>query len=80
MYSLGAVLLDTDDPTRIIGPLAQPLLTVADPEREGYVPNVVYSCGSMIHGDHLLLPHGLTDTTSRIARVPIKPLLARLLG
>lgn len=80
VYSLGAILLDIDDPTRVIGRLDQPLLTVADPEREGYVPNVVYSCGSMIHGDDLLLPHGLTDTTSRIARVPIKPLLARLVG
>ena len=47
---------------------------------EGYVPNVVYSCGSMIHGDDLLLPHGLTDTTSRIVRLPIEPLLARLVG
>ncbi len=80
VYSLGAVLLDIDDPTRIIGRLDQPLLTVADAERNGYVPNVVYSCGSMIHGDNLLLPHGLTDTTSRIARVPIKPLLTKLVG
>ncbi len=80
VYSLGAILLDIDDPTRIIGRLNEPLLTVTDTEREGYVPNVVYSCGSMIHGDYLLLPHGVTDTTSRIARVPVKPLLARLVG
>jgi predicted GH43/DUF377 family glycosyl hydrolase len=80
VYSLGAILLDIDDPTRIIGRLDEPLLTVTEEEREGYVPNVVYSCGSMIHGDDLLLPHGVTDTTSRIARVPIKALLAKLVG
>ena len=80
MYSLGAILLDIADPTRLIGRLNEPLLAVTDTEREGYVPNVVYSCGSMIHGDDLLLPHGLTDTTSRIARVPVKALLARLVG
>jgi predicted GH43/DUF377 family glycosyl hydrolase len=80
VYSLGALLLDLDDPTRIIGQLDEPLLTVTEQEREGYVPNVVYSCGSMIHGDHLLLPHGVTDTTSRIVRVPVKALLAKLVG
>ena len=80
VYSLGALLLDIDDPTRIIGRLDEPLLTVTEEEREGYVPNVVYSCGSMIHGDDLLLPHGVTDTTSRIVRVPVKALLAQLVG
>ncbi len=80
VYSLGAILLDIDDPTRVIGRLNQPLLTVTETEREGYVPNVVYSCGSIIHGNDLLLPHGLTDTTSRIARVPVKALLAKLVG
>jgi predicted GH43/DUF377 family glycosyl hydrolase len=78
VYSLGAILLDIDDPCRVIGRLDQPLLAASETEREGYVPNVVYSCGSMIHGDDLLLPYGLTDTTSRIVRIPIKPLLATL--
>jgi predicted GH43/DUF377 family glycosyl hydrolase len=53
---------------------------VTEEEREGYVPNGVYSCGNMIHGDDLLLPHGVTDTTSRIVRVPVKALLAKLVG
>jgi beta-1,4-mannooligosaccharide phosphorylase len=79
-YSLSALLLDIDDPSRVIGRLDQPLLTATGTDREGYVPNVVYSCGSMIHGDDLLLPHGLTDTTTRIAQVPLQPLLDRLLG
>jgi predicted GH43/DUF377 family glycosyl hydrolase len=78
VYSLGAILLDIDDPCLVIGRLDQPLLAASESEREGYVPNVVYSCGSMIHGDDLLLPYGLTDTTSRIVRIPIQPLLAKL--
>ena len=80
VYSLGAILLDIDDPTQVVGRLNEPILTVSERHREGYVPNVVYSCGSMIHGDDLLIPHGLADTTSRIVRVPIKLLLARLTG
>ena len=79
-YSLGAILLDIDEPTRLIGQLEEPLLAVTEAEREGYVPNVVYSCGSMIHGDDLLLPYGVTDTTTRIARLPVASLLARLTG
>ena len=53
-YSLGAILLDADDPKRVIGHLDDPLLVPSEEERDGYVPNVVYSCGSMIHGDE---PH-----------------------
>ena len=79
-YSLGAVLLDIDEPTRLLGQLDEPLLAVTEAGREGYVPNVVYSCGSMIHGEHLLLPYGLADTTARIARLPVASLLARLTG
>ena len=80
VYSLGAILLDIDDPTRVIGHLEEPLLAVTETDREGYVPNVVYSCGGMIHGDDLILPHGLTDTTTRFVRVPVSALLARLVG
>jgi hypothetical protein len=75
-YSLGAILLDVDDPRRVIGRLHEPLLTPLESEREGYVPNVVYSCGNMIHGDDLVLPYGMSDTECRIARVPLAPLLA----
>ena len=77
-YSLGAMLLDIEDPSRLIGRLTEPLLIPLETEREGYVPNVVYSCGSMVHGNDLILPYGVSDMTSRIARVPIRPLLAEL--
>ena len=64
-YTLGAVLLDLDDPSRVIGHLDEPLLSPDDDERDGYVPNVVYSCGSMIHGGHLVLPYGFADVGAR---------------
>lgn len=78
-YSLGAVLLDLDDPTKIIGQLSEPLLTPNEFEREGYVPNVVYSCGSIINNDELVLPYAASDTMSTYATVPLKELLNRLL-
>ena len=78
-YSLGAILLDKDDPARVIGHLAEPLLAPSADEREGYVPNVVYSCGSMISGDTLILPYGFADVGTRIATVPIADLLAALI-
>lgn len=78
VYSLGALLLDLDDPARVIGRLDDPLLAPDEAEREGYVPNVVYSCGGMIHDDHLILPYGVSDTTTRIVSVPIEELLAMM--
>lgn len=78
-YSLGAVLLDIDDPCRVIGHLKNPLLTAHEDERNGYVPNVVYSCGSMIHGDKLVLPYGFSDVGTRIALVPLGDLLTQLI-
>jgi predicted GH43/DUF377 family glycosyl hydrolase len=80
VYSLGAILLDINDPSRLIGCLRQPLLSPSDAEREGYVPNVVYSCGSMIHGNELILPYGVADTSCRIAKVPLDQLLANLVA
>ncbi len=77
-YSLGALLLDIDDPTRVIGHLKEPLLSARADEREGYVPNVVYSCGSMIHAGHLVLPYGYADVGASIAIVPVPELLSRL--
>jgi len=77
-YSLGAMLLDLDDPSRIIGHLKEPLLVPTPEERDGYVPNVVYSCGSMIHGDHLVLPYGFADVGARVATVVLDELLDRL--
>ncbi len=77
-YSLGALLLDLEDPSKVIGHLSEPLLTPAPDEREGYVPNVVYSCGSMLHGDHLVLPYGYADVGARIATIPLRDLLDQL--
>jgi predicted GH43/DUF377 family glycosyl hydrolase len=77
-YTLGALLLDLNDPTVVIGHLKEPLLSPEADEREGYVPNVVYSCGSLIHGDHLVLPYGYADFGTRLATIPIADLLARL--
>ena len=79
-YALGAILLDKEDPARVIGHLAEPLLEPADDERDGYVPNVVYSCGSMISGGLLVLPYGFSDVGTRIATVRLDDLLAELTG
>jgi predicted GH43/DUF377 family glycosyl hydrolase len=74
-YSIGAVLLDKDDPSKIIGRMAQPLLSPADQDREGYVPNVVYSCGGMRLGDMIFLPYGVADSSVAFAFVPISSLI-----
>ena len=79
-YCLGAVLLDLHDPSRVIGRLREPLLRPAPDEREGYVPNVVYSCGAMIHGPNLILPYARSDTSSRIAIIPLADVLDGLNG
>jgi predicted GH43/DUF377 family glycosyl hydrolase len=74
-YCIGAILLDLEDPTRIIARLDEPLLTPNEKEREGYVPNVVYSCGSIIHQKELVIPYAMSDINSGIATVPVKDLL-----
>lgn len=79
-YCLGAVLLDLEDPTRVIGRLREPLLCPEGSEREGYVPNVVYSCGSLVHGDQLILPYAMSDKATAIVSIPLKGLLAALVG
>ena len=77
-YSIWAELLDIDDPSRVIGRLNEPVLTPDEHERDGYVPNVVYSCGSMLHGDVLIVPYGIADQRCRVATVSIPELLTRL--
>lgn len=77
-YSIGAALLDLEDPTRVIGRLREPLLCAEGEEREGYVPNVVYSCGAMLHGETLVLPYAISDRATVIATMPLAPLLAAL--
>jgi len=74
-YSVGAVLLDKDDPSKLIGRMSQPLLSPADEDREGYVPNVVYSCGGMRHGDLIFLPYGVADSSVAFAFVSISSLV-----
>jgi len=79
-YSLGAVLLDLEDPSLIIGQLKEPLLMANEEEREGYVPNVVYSCGSLIHNGDLMIPYGMSDYASSFVTVRLDELLDRLLN
>jgi predicted GH43/DUF377 family glycosyl hydrolase len=79
-YCLGASLLDLDDPTKEISRLQEPLLIPNDEEREGYVPNAVYSCGSIIHNDKIFIPYGLSDTSSGFISVDVKALLDKLLA
>ncbi len=74
-YFIGAILLDLEDPTKIIARLETPLLTPNEEEREGYVPNVVYSCGSLIHNNKLIIPYAMSDITSGIATVDISDLI-----
>jgi predicted GH43/DUF377 family glycosyl hydrolase len=76
-YCIGAILLDLDDPSKVIGHLRQPLLT-PEGDREGYVPNVVYTCGALIHNGRLILPYGLNDTVSSIVTIEIDHLIALL--
>ncbi|HEY5089355.1 MAG TPA: glycosidase, partial [Polyangia bacterium] len=77
-YALGALLLDLDDPRKVIGDLPRPLLEPDESEREGYVPNVVYSCGAMANGDDLILPYGMSDAAVGVAIISIPELLAEL--
>jgi predicted GH43/DUF377 family glycosyl hydrolase len=77
-YSIGAILLDLEDPTRIIGQLREPLLSPAPDEQDGYVPNVVYSCGALLHFGTLVIPYGIGDSAIGVATVPLEQLLATL--
>ncbi len=78
-YTIGAMLLDLKDPRRVIAHLPDPFMSPNDHEREGYVPNVLYSCGAMVHNDQLVLPYGFSDLGTGIALVPLNDLLAFLL-
>ena len=77
-YCIGATLLDLHNPAKIVGQLKEPLLKPEGNEREGYVPNVVYSCGSLIHNGRLILPYGISDTASSIVSFELSDLLAAL--
>lgn len=77
-YCIGAMLLDLDDPTRVIGHLRNPLIISEGSEREGYVPNVVYSCGSLLHNRQIVIPYAISDRVSVIVSVSLDELLAEL--
>ena len=77
-YCIGAALLDLHDPTKVIARLRHPLLSPAPNEREGYVPNVVYSCGALVHDGSLILPYAMSDKASAIATLPLADLLAAM--
>jgi predicted GH43/DUF377 family glycosyl hydrolase len=74
-YSLGAMLLDLENPCKVIGRLKEPLLVPNDEEREGYVPNAVYSCGSIAHNGELIIAYAMSDYAATFASVPLKDLL-----
>ena len=78
-YTMGAMLLDLEDPRKVIGKLKRPLLYPNGEERNGYVPNVVYSCGQG-HQHHLIIPYGFSDHELTYATVPIQELLTELLA
>jgi predicted GH43/DUF377 family glycosyl hydrolase len=77
-YAIGAMLLDRDEPTKVLGRLDEPLLAPDETERSGYVPNVVYSCGAVIHGDLLIIPYAISDYASTFATVPVADVLAAM--
>lgn len=79
-YSIGAVLLDLDDPTEVVGRLREPLLSPTQNERVGYVPNVVYSCGAAVHGDLLVIPYSMSDYATSFATVPLADVLEALVA
>ncbi len=77
-YVLGAILLDLNDPTKVLATLKNPLLSANETEREGYVPNVVYSCGSILHNGNIIIPYAMSDTSSGFAYVALQEVLDNL--
>ncbi|MEM8782894.1 MAG: glycoside hydrolase family 130 protein [Planctomycetota bacterium] len=77
-YCIGAMLLDLDDPTKVLGHLEQPLLVPQEDERNGYVPNVVYTCGALAHGDTLVMPYAVSDSATTVATLSLSQLLDHL--
>jgi predicted GH43/DUF377 family glycosyl hydrolase len=74
-YCIGAFLLDRDDPTKVVGRLREPLIKPNVNEREGYVPNVVYSCGNLLHSRQLIVPYGVSDYATTFATLSLDELL-----
>ena len=74
-YVISAVLLDLNDPTKVIGRLNKPLIFASENEREGYVPNVVYSCGSLLHEKWVIIPYAISDTATVFATIELEEIL-----
>ena len=78
IYSIGAILLDLNNPSKIIGEIKEPILIPEEDERNGYVPNVVYSCGAIIHNDYLVMPYAASDSRSGIVKYKLDDLLDKM--
>ena len=77
-YSIGAALLDKKDPSKVLARSREPLVRPEDSQREGYVPNVVYTCGAMRHGDQIVVPYAISDTFSNFATIKTAALMQAL--
>jgi len=77
-YGIGAILLDLDEPDRVLAETASPLLEADAQERDGYVPNVVYSCGALLHGDTLTIPYGISDAAIGFAQIDLATALKQM--
>lgn len=77
-YAMGACLLDRDDPSKLLGRTREPLVVATDETRDGYVPNAIYSCGALVHGDWLILPHGVADRYTTVTTLSVRDLLGRM--
>jgi predicted GH43/DUF377 family glycosyl hydrolase len=71
-------LLDRNDPSKVLGRLSSPLMSPEGTEREGYVPNVLYTCGALLRGDQLILPYGMSDRVTGFAVIPINDILSAM--
>jgi predicted GH43/DUF377 family glycosyl hydrolase len=77
-YTVGVDLLDKDDPSRVIARLDEPILIPEKDERDGYVPNVAYSCGAMVHNGQLIIPYAMSDSVAGIATLSLAEIMAEL--
>lgn len=74
-YTLGCALLDLEDPSKLIARTPAPLLSAENTDRSGYVPNVIYTCGAMMHGQELIIPYGISDSSVGFASIGLNDLL-----
>jgi predicted GH43/DUF377 family glycosyl hydrolase len=77
-YSIGAVLLDKADPSKVLARTVQPIVSPSDEDREGYVPNVVYTCGALVHGRRLFMPYGVADSSVAFGFLDLDELLGSM--